>query len=73
MESLGQPLALDLIRLTVASSGTQGSLTQIRIRGAEANHTLVFVDGIDFNDPAAGDRSRRRGDDPGIPHQQVSR
>lgn len=62
IEALGQPLALDLIRLspgvTVASSGAQGSLTQIRIRGAEANHTLVFVDGIDFNDPAAGDEAR---------------
>lgn len=62
IEALGQPLALDLIRLspgvTVASSGAQGSLTQIRIRGAEANHTLIFVDGIDFNDPAAGNEAR---------------
>ena len=62
IKSLGQPLALDLIRLspgvTVAPSGAQGSLTQIRIRGAEANHTLVFVDGIDFNDPAAGNEAR---------------
>lgn len=62
IEALGQPLALDLIRLspgvTVAPSGAQGSLTQIRIRGAEANHTLVFVDGIDFNDPAAGNEAR---------------
>lgn len=62
IETLGQPLALDLIRLspgvTVAPSGAQGSLTQIRIRGAEANHTLVFVDGIDFNDPAAENEAR---------------
>ena len=62
IEALGQPLALDLIRLspglTVAPSGAQGSLTQVRIRGAEANHTLVFVDGIDFNDPAAGNEAR---------------
>ena len=51
-----------LLRLTpsaaVATSGPAGSLTEVRIRGAEANHTLLFVDGIKINDPASGDTPR---------------
>ena len=39
-------------------SGPRGSQTQVRIRGAEANHSLLFVDGIRFNDPAAGNEAR---------------
>jgi vitamin B12 transporter len=62
IEALGAPLVSDLARLvpgvSVAVSGAQGSLTQIRIRGAEANHSLLFVDGIAFNDPAAGNEAR---------------
>jgi vitamin B12 transporter len=62
IEALGAPLAADLLRLTpgisVQGSGSQGSFTQIRIRGAEANHSLVFIDGIQFNDPAAGNEAR---------------
>jgi len=56
------PIAADALRalpgLSVARSGPHGSQTQIRIRGAEANHTLLFVDGIRFNDPAAGNEAR---------------
>ena len=52
IEALGAPLVSDLARLvpgvSVAVSGAQGSLTQIRIRGAEANHSLLFVDGIEI-------------------------
>lgn len=40
--------------LAVNRSGTVGSLTQIRIRGAEGNHTLVLIDGIEVNDPSGG-------------------
>lgn len=62
IEALGTPLVSDLARLapgvSVAVSGAQGSLTQIRIRGAEANHSLLFVDGIAFNDPASGNEAR---------------
>jgi vitamin B12 transporter len=62
IEALGAPLVADLARLApgvaVAVSGAQGSLTQIRIRGAEANHSLLFVDGIAFNDPASGNEAR---------------
>jgi vitamin B12 transporter len=62
IESLGQPLVADFLRLTpsaaVAVSGPMGSLTEVRIRGSEANHTLLFIDGIRANDPAAGDAAR---------------
>lgn len=62
MEALGVPLAADILRLapgvSVAASGPKGTQTQLRIRGAEANHTLLFVDGIRFNDPAAGNEAR---------------
>ena len=62
VERLGDPLAASFIRLTpsaaVEVSGPSGSLTEVRIRGAEANHTLLFIDGIRANDPAAGDAPR---------------
>ncbi|MEO5641041.1 MAG: TonB-dependent receptor plug domain-containing protein, partial [Sphingomicrobium sp.] len=59
---LGEPLVSDYLRLlpstSVAVSGPAGSLTEVRIRGAEANHTLLFIDGIRANDPAAGNTPR---------------
>jgi vitamin B12 transporter len=36
------------------SGGGVGALTQVRIRGAEANQTLVLIDGIEVNDPSGG-------------------
>src|ERR1051325_1985053 len=62
IEPLNDPIISALIRLTpsaaVATSGPAGALTEIRIRGAEANHTLLFVDGIKIDDPASGDTPR---------------
>lgn len=62
IERLGEPLLSSLLRLTpsaaVAVSGPAGSLTEVRLRGAEANHTLLFVDGIKVDDPASGDTPR---------------
>jgi vitamin B12 transporter len=62
LERLDEPLVTNLIRLTpsasVTSVGPAGSLTEVRIRGSEANHTLLFVDGIKINDPASGDAPR---------------
>lgn len=40
--------------VAVNRSGTVGTLTQVRIRGAEGNHTLVIIDGIEVNDPSGG-------------------
>ncbi len=40
--------------VSVSQQGSFGSLTQVRIRGAEANQTLVLIDGIEVNDPSDG-------------------
>jgi vitamin B12 transporter len=62
IEALGLGQASDLIRLSpglsVSAAGGPGTQTQVRIRGAEANHTLVFIDGIAFNDLAANNQAR---------------
>ena len=39
----------------VSGSGGPGALTQIRMRGAEANHTLVLLNGIEVSDPTTGE------------------
>jgi len=60
-EYLGRRQALtveELLRGTpgvaVSRGGVLGSLSQVRMRGAEANHTLVLMDGIEIGDPALG-------------------
>ncbi len=42
----------------ISHSGTTGSQTQVRVRGSEANHVLVLIDGVRANDPATGDEFR---------------
>src|SRR5215207_3691045 len=37
--------------VAVSRQGPVGTSTQVRIRGAEANHTVVVVDGVKINDP----------------------
>ena len=58
LSRMGEPQVAPLLRLVpsvaVATSGPAGSQTQVRIRGAEANHTLLFIDGIRANDPRRG-------------------
>ncbi|WP_199564774.1 TonB-dependent receptor plug domain-containing protein [Parvularcula marina] len=53
------PFLADSLRavpgLGVSRSGAAGGLTQIRLRGAEANHTLVLLDGIEISDPVTGE------------------
>jgi vitamin B12 transporter len=48
--------AIDMLRdvpgVAVSQSGSIGSQTQIRMRGAEANQILVLIDGVKANDPA---------------------
>lgn len=50
--------ATDLLRTlpgtATSRSGGQGALTQVRLRGAEADHIQVRVDGVKANDPAIG-------------------
>ena len=45
----------DVPGVAVNRSGPIGHFTQIRIRGAEANHTLVLIDGIKASDPFYGE------------------
>lgn len=40
--------------VAVNRAGPLGAQTQVRIRGSEANQTLVIIDGIELNDPSSG-------------------
>ncbi len=44
----------DVPGVAITRSGAVGGLTEIRIRGSEANQTLVFIDGIKADDPYSG-------------------
>ena len=48
----------DLLRdapgTAISQNGGAGTFSQLRVRGAEANHTLVLIDGIEANDIALG-------------------
>lgn len=59
---LNLPQAKDYLTLVpsvaVAQTGPMGAQTQVRIRGAEANHTMTFIDGIDMTDPASSGEFR---------------
>jgi vitamin B12 transporter len=44
----------DVPGVAVNRGGVVGSTTQIRIRGAEGNQVLVFIDGVEVNDLAQG-------------------
>jgi vitamin B12 transporter len=48
-------LLQDVPGIAVSRLGGFGAQTQVRIRGAEANQVLVMIDGVEANDPAAGD------------------
>lgn len=62
IQDLGDALVPTLLRITpsvsVTTQGPSGLFTEVRIRGAENNHTLLFIDGIRANDPATGDFAR---------------
>jgi len=62
ISAIGATFATDIIRLapgtSVASNGSAGTKAEVRIRGAESNHTLLFVDGIAFNDVASANVAR---------------
>jgi len=59
LEARGASFAADALRavpgLAVSRSGAPGSLTQIRARGAEANHVLVLIDGVEASNPFTGE------------------
>ncbi len=49
-----QDLLLGRPGIAMTRSGGPGALSELRMRGAESNHTLVLLDGVDVNDPALG-------------------
>ena len=59
IENRNQTYISDLLRsqpgVSVNRSGPGGALTQIRVRGTEASHVLVLVDGIEVANPTAGE------------------
>jgi len=59
IEERGDRTVADVLRrvpgVNVSTAGNRGSLTQLRIRGGEANHTLVIIDGVAVNSPDNGD------------------
>jgi len=42
----------DVPGVSVNQTGPRGLFTQVRIRGNEGNHTKVFIDGVEANDPS---------------------
>ena len=42
----------DVPGVSVSRTGPRGGFTQVRIRGNEGNHTKVFIDGVEVNDPS---------------------
>lgn len=56
---LGYSSGADLFRfvpgVAVSRTGGFGGLTQLRLRGAEANHVVVLVDGIDVSAAGSGE------------------
>jgi len=45
----------DVPGISVSRSGGTGGMTQVRMRGGEANHTLMLIDGIEASDPFTGE------------------
>ncbi len=51
--NLGE-LLREIPGISVNQQGSLGAVTQVRIRGAEANQVLVLIDGVEANDIAQG-------------------
>ena len=59
IENSRAAIVSDLLRnvpsLAISRNGVLGSSTQLRMRGAEGNHVLVMIDGVEVNDAAQAD------------------
>lgn len=57
IEKMQKTLVRDVLKsvpaLDVVSNGYLGGVTSVFIRGAKSEHTLVFIDGVEMNDPMA--------------------
>ena len=55
IQARGQAFLSDILRslpgLAVSRAGSSGALTQIRVRGSEANQVLVLIDGVEAGNP----------------------
>lgn len=40
--------------LTISQQGGSGTLTALRMRGGESNHTRILLDGVELSDPTSG-------------------
>ncbi len=60
IEQRGYQFVADILQdvpgLSIARNGSAGTLSEIRLRGAESDQTLVLIDGIEANDPAFSSR-----------------
>ena len=59
ISKLGYRYAVDLLQfvpgVSVNRAGGYGGVAQVRIRGAEANHSVVLIDGIDVSAAVTGE------------------
>ncbi|MGB6230630.1 MAG: TonB-dependent receptor plug domain-containing protein, partial [Litorimonas sp.] len=59
IEARGQQYVSELLRalpgIAVSTSGPGAGVTQIRVRGAEANQVLVLIDGVEAANPSTGE------------------
>ena len=59
IDNRNQTYVSELLRsmpgIAVSRSGPGGALTQIRMRGNEASHVLVLIDGVEVANPTAGE------------------
>ncbi len=59
IEARSQQYISELLRslpgIAVSASGPGGGLTQIRMRGSEANHVLILIDGVEVANPSSGE------------------
>ncbi len=57
IEQTNAPTVLQLLRdvegISIAQQGGIGTLNSLFMRGANANHTLVLIDGVEVNDPSS--------------------
>ena len=75
--SLRGPILADALRaipgLAVSRSGPAGSLTDVRLRGSEANHVLVLIDGIEASVPLTGGFNFSQAPSDGVSRVEVLR
>lgn len=61
IEQKQQPFVADVLRgtpgLDVVRSGGPSQITSVFMRGADSDHTLVLIDGIEANDPSSPTRA----------------